>query len=237
MRSKRGRLDRFLAGQLNIPRKQARQLLVDGRVWLDDEQVFAADRLIHEFSHIRFDEQWLQRQNPVYWMLNKPAGVVSATQDPEHKTVLDCLPPAALVPGLHIAGRLDKQSTGLVLLSNDSRWTQALTLPSSSKAKRYRVRLANPLDDTYIEAFRDGFFFEFENVITAPAELRILASHEAEVILTEGKYHQIKRMFGRFRNPVLALHRSQIGQIVLDDSLAEGEARELTRDEVESVTY
>ncbi|KFZ39111.1 pseudouridine synthase [Shewanella mangrovi] len=235
MNSKRGRIDRFLASRLQIPSRQAQQLIRQGEVLLNGAAVTQVNIIINEFTRIECQGQLLQALAPAYWMLHKPAGVVSATSDAEQQTVMSLLPEIAQTQQLHIAGRLDKYTTGLLLLTNDSRWSEAIAQPSASKRKHYRVTLQNPLTDDYVSAFRDGFYFEFENITTAPAELTIVSDYIADVVLTEGKYHQIKRMFGRFRNPVVALHRYQIGQIVLDDNLALGEARELRADEIASV--
>ncbi len=239
MQSKRGRLDRYLATRLQIHRKAVRELLLAGRVSVDDIVVKDMDRLVDEFSHITLDKQILQANRPVYVMLHKPTGVVSATKDEQHQTVIDLLD-ETLFKGeeraqLHIAGRLDLNSSGLLLLTNDSRWSEALMSPTQKVDKVYRVTLANPLSEEYVAAFAQGMYFGFEDITTQPAKLTILGSHVAEVTLKEGKYHQIKRMFGRFRNPVLGLHRVSIGQIVLDEHLVVGESRMLTAAEVAMV--
>lgn len=231
MQSKRGRLDRYLCTQLHTHRKEVRELLLLGRVRVDGLIVKDMDRQVDEFSHIQLDGQILQANTPVYLMLHKPIGVVSATKDTQHKTVIDLLDCEAR-DELHIAGRLDLNSSGLLLLTNDSRWSDALMSPTHKVDKVYRVTLANPLTEEYIAAFAEGMYFSFEDIMTQPAKLVIIADHVAEVTLKEGKYHQIKRMFGRFRNPVVGLHRLSIGDIVLDEALASGESRVLTAAEV-----
>lgn len=231
MQSKRGRLDRYLCTQLQTHRKAVRELLLSGNVSVDGLIVKDMDMQVDEFSHIQLGDQILQANTPVYWMLHKPIGVVSATKDTQHKTVIDLLDCAAR-DELHIAGRLDLNSSGLLLLTNDSRWSDVLMSPTHKVDKVYRVTLANPLTEEYITAFAEGMYFSFEDIMTQPAKLVILADHVAEVTLKEGKYHQIKRMFGRFRNPVVGLHRLSIGDIVMDDTLAPGESRVLTASEV-----
>lgn len=235
MQSKRGRLDRYLATKLQIHRKAVRALLLQGRVWVDGTPVNALDLQVNEFSHIVFDGQILQANQPLYLMMHKPVGVVSATKDKEHPTVIDLLDCDARHT-LHIAGRLDINSSGLLLLTNDSRWSEALMSPIQKVDKVYRVTLANPLNEDYICAFAQGMYFAFEDITTQPAKLVILESHLAEVTLREGKYHQIKRMFGRFRNPVVGLHRLSIGDIALDEGLKPGDSRMLTAQEVASVS-
>ena len=236
MQSKRARLDRFISQRLTIPRKSVRELLLTGRVTVDGQCVDAMDYQIDEFSRIVFDQRVLQDKQPIYLMLHKPIGVVSATKDVQHKTVIDLLnhPNKA---DLHIAGRLDLNSSGLLLLTNDSSWSQALMAPDAKVDKVYRVTLANPLTPDYIDAFAKGMYFAFEDVTTLPATLCIESDHVALVTLREGKYHQIKRMFGRFRNPVVALHRLTIGPIKLDTHLAAGESRALTLDEVVAIQH
>ncbi|MGL5359957.1 MAG: pseudouridine synthase [Shewanella sp.] len=234
MQSKRGRLDRFLCAKLQIPRKSVRELLLSGRVRVDGAIAKDLDLQIDEFTKVQCDEQLLQSNTPSYVMLHKPVGVVSATQDAQHPTALDLLD-AKVRGGLHIAGRLDLNSSGLLLLTNDSRWSQALMSPQHKVDKLYRVTLANPLTADYIAAFAQGMYFGFEDIVTQPAKLEIVSEYVAEVTLKEGKYHQIKRMFGRFRNPVVDLHRISIGQIVLDASLKPGQSRTLTPQEVASI--
>ena len=117
----------------------------------------------------------------------------------------------------------------------DSRWSSHITEPTNKIVKKYRVTLAKPLSEDYIEAFREGMYFEFENITTQPATLEIISEYVADVYLIEGRYHQIKRMFGRFRNQVLSLHRLSIGTLLLDPLLASGESRFLTIEEINSI--
>ena len=225
------RLDKFLAEHCQISKGDVRLMLAQKRVLVDGKIALNIDQRITKFSTILLDGVVLQ-DNPAYYiMLHKPAGVVCATKDDKHQTVIDLLD-LDYKHQLHIVGRLDLNTSGLVLLTNDSRWSEAITQPQQKVEKTYHVTLAtDPIDDSYIQGFEQGMYFEFEGITTQPANLIITGKHQAQVTLTEGKYHQIKRMFGRFRNPVIALHRSQIGKLVLDD-LAEGHSRQLTSKEV-----
>ena len=232
MESKRARLDRFLAKALQIPRKQVRLLLLSGQVDVDGNPARDMDLLIDEFNTICCAGKVLQDSTPRYIMVHKPVGVVSATKDDKHKTVLELLPEAER-QGLHIVGRLDLNTSGLLLLTNDSRWSEALMQPGAHVSKEYLVTLANPLNEEYAPAFAAGIYFDFEGITTAPATLEILDTCIARVELTEGKYHQIKRMFGRFRNPVVALHRRRVGGLSLDEQLPPGHWRALAPLEVE----
>ena len=235
MPSKRARLDRFLSAHIGISQKATRLILAQGRVLVDSCIASDTQQLIDEFSHVTFDDQVLQSNTPRYLMLNKPPGVVSATKDDKHKTVIDLLDRSDR-NNLHIVGRLDFNSTGLLLLTNDGRWSRRLTEPDNKVSKLYQVKLADPITQATVDAFAEGMYFEYEDIITRPAELRIINDYEAEVSLTEGKYHQIKRMFGRFQNEVLKLHRIAIGNLALDLSLATGESRELSTEEVCTIT-
>jgi 16S rRNA pseudouridine516 synthase len=233
MQSTRNRLDRFISARTGIKRADVRPLLAAGRILVDGRPATAINQLVHQFTRVQLDDQILQSREPRYLMLNKPAGVVSATSDDKHRTVVDLLVKSEQ-PGLHIAGRLDFNSTGLLLLTNDGRWSRRLSSPEQQVEKIYRVTLANRIDPGYVQAFANGMYFAYEGITTRPSRLRLVDEHTAEVMLVEGRYHQIKRMFGRFRNPVLELHRIAIGDLQLDPALAPGEYRALTPAELQA---
>ena len=233
------RLDRFISEFCKFNRKAVRLVLAQKRVYVDG--VLASDiaQLVDQFSHITLDNAVLQANKTYYIMLNKPVGVVCATKDDKHKTVIDLLIgqfEQETRESLHIVGRLDLNTSGLVLLTNDSRWSERLTSPEHKVAKHYHVTLEKPLTDEYISAFAQGMYFSYEKITTQPAELEIISPFEAKVILTEGRYHQIKRMFGRFDNKVVVLHRYAIGQLNLDKSLNTGESRTLSSEEVLNIS-
>jgi 16S rRNA pseudouridine516 synthase len=237
MQTKSFRIDRYISKQLNINRRDVKLMLAQGRIVINGEIIREITTIVEEFDRVVLEGKLLQDKAAVYIMMNKPIGVVSATKDELHKTVIDLLPAALLSKNgvkhdLHIVGRLDLNTSGLLLLTNDSRWSRKLMSPQEKVNKVYRVTLENDLTDNVVSAFSEGMYFSFEDITTLPAQLTILTDRIAEVILMEGKYHQIKRMFGRFRNPVLALHRNALGNLSLDDNLATGESRELTSREV-----
>lgn len=227
------RLDRFLAAHLQCSRKSVRAVLAAGRVVLNGELARDPDRVVGPFTRVELDGECLQGRTPLYLMLHKPVGVVCATEDEQHRTVLDLIreQPDGLVAceldDLHIVGRLDLNTSGLVLLTNDGEWSRRLMSPEHKVAKRYNVTLAHPISPDYIPAFAEGMYFSFENITTQPAHLEIMGEYQARVTLTEGKYHQIKRMFGRFRNPVVALHRCSVGDWQLDSTLLPGQWRRI----------
>jgi 16S rRNA pseudouridine516 synthase len=243
-----GRLDRFISEHCSISRRAVRLMLAQKRITVDGCIADDIGQKIDKFSKITLDDNILQANQARYIMLNKPIGVVSATKDKLHKTVIDLLEEQDVFSdglseeneSLHIVGRLDLNTSGLLLLTNDSRWSERLTSPEHKIEKCYLVTLDNPITDDYADAFADGMYFSFENITTKPAKLKILANkttdqgneYIAEVKLIEGRYHQIKRMFGRFRNPVIGLHRQAIGNLILDENLAAGKSRHLTDEEV-----
>lgn len=233
------RLDRFISDYCQVNRKSVRLILAQKRVYVDGILATDIGERVDKFSNITMDDEVLQANKAHYIMLNKPVGVVCATKDEKHKTVIDLLADQFdedIRTSLHIVGRLDLNTSGLVLLTNDSRWSERLTSPEHKVAKCYHVTLEDPLTAEYIGAFAKGMYFSYEEITTQPAQLLILSTYQAQVVLTEGRYHQIKRMFGRFRNKVLALHRQSIGQLSLDEKLNVGESRVLSPDEVINVT-
>jgi 16S rRNA pseudouridine516 synthase len=227
MQSKHARLDRFLSQRLGQSRREIQHLLAAGRVQVDRAVTRDGQQRIGPFSTVQLDTELLQANQARYLMLHKPAGVVSATRDSRHRTALDLLD-EELRGDLHIAGRLDFHSTGLLLLTNDGDWSRALSAPENRIGKRYRVTLEQPLGEEYVAAFAEGMWFAHEGITTRPAQLVIVSEHVAEVTLIEGRYHQIKRMFGRFRNRVLSLHRFAVGDLLLDPELQAGASRDLT---------
>ncbi len=233
------RLDRLISELCKINRKKVRLILAQKRVFVDGQLASDIAQIVDQFSSVVMDDEVLQANKAHYIMLHKPVGVVCATKDDKHKTVIDLLNgqfTQEVIESLHIVGRLDLNTSGLVLLTNDSRWSERLTSPEHKVAKCYQVTLANPITPDYISAFAQGMYFDFEKITTQPAILHITSEFEAHVTLTEGRYHQIKRMFGRFRNPVVALHRESIGTLSLDKSLRCGESRALSEAEAISVS-
>ncbi|MBU3071207.1 16S rRNA pseudouridine(516) synthase [Aestuariicella sp. G3-2] len=231
----RTRLDRYLSQQLEIPRGNMRLILAQGRVMVNGEVAKSIHQVVDKFSRVEFDGRLLSADAPRYIMLNKPKGVVSATRDDHHTTVIDLLP-GNNNDDLHLVGRLDFNTTGLVLLTNDGHWSRRLTQPETKVPKHYRVWLERPVTDDYIEAFANGIYFAYEGVTTRPASLKIISPFEVKVVLEEGRYHQIKRMFGHFNNKVVDLHREAIGDLTLDSSLPQGRSRSLTAAEVQRLT-
>lgn len=229
------RLDRFLGNLPRFNRKQVRLLLVERRIKVDGQ--IASDPLheVREFSRVELDDEVLQLGRPPrYFMLHKPPGCVSATFDPQHRTVLDLLDEPDK-HDLHLAGRLDFNTSGLMLITNDGQWSRRLTQPSTKLPKVYRVHTEQPIGAEYAEVFARGLYFAFEDLTTQPAQLDIIDSHSARLSIVEGRYHQVKRMFGHFQNKVVALHRERMGPLLLDPALAPGQYRPLRAEEIAQV--
>lgn len=229
------RLDRFLANQPCYNRQQVRLLLAQQRVRVDHRVTTDPVAQVSQFSRVEVDQLLLQAGRPPrYLMLHKPSGCVSATHDPQHPTVLDLLPDE-LRDDLHIAGRLDFNTTGLMILTNDGQWSRRLTQPSTKLPKHYLVDTEDDIGAHYVARFQEGFYFAFEDLTTQPAQLDILGPRRARLAIVEGRYHQVKRMFGHFDNKVIGLHRERMGTIHLDPALQPGQFRALTAEEVASV--
>lgn len=229
------RVDRFLSNLPQFNRKQVRLLLVERRVTVDGVTVSDPHHEVREFSQVRVDDEVLQAGKPArYFMLHKPKGCVSATSDPQHPTVLDLLDEPDK-DQLHIAGRLDFNTTGLMLITNDGQWSRRLTQPQTKLPKIYLVETEREIGPEYAATFAAGLYFAFEDLTTQPAELTLLGPTTARLDIIEGRYHQVKRMFGHFDNKVIGLHRERMGPLVLDVNLEPGEYRTLTDDEIGQV--
>ncbi|MBC53058.1 MAG: 16S rRNA pseudouridine(516) synthase [Gammaproteobacteria bacterium] len=226
MTSRTQRLDRFISQNSAYSLSDTHLLLARKRILLDGVVACSIQQKVTRFTHVMLDGQCLQDNKPVYLMLNKPRGVVSATKDSRHTTVLD-LVQHPQKNELHIVGRLDFNTTGVVLLTNDGAWSRKLSSPESAITKTYEVTLSQPVTDEYVAVFRQGIYFRYENVTTRPASLDILSDYTCRLSLTEGRYHQVKRMFGFFQNEVLALHRVSVGTLDLQ-GVETGQSRLLT---------
>lgn len=207
----------------------ARRVKVDGEISTNNQQE------VGRFNRIELDNTIVQEaERLLYLMMHKPVGILSATVDAEHRTVIDLIDDPDKHT-LHIAGRLDRSTSGLVLLTNDGRWSKRLMEPTEKVPKVYLVETSDPIPPEAVEAFAQGFYFHTEDLTTQPAELVILQERRARLTLYEGRYHQVKRMFHRVENRVVALHRESIGDLRLPDDLAPGQWRELTPEERDSV--
>ncbi|EEG83750.1 16S pseudouridylate 516 synthase [Proteus penneri ATCC 35198] len=229
------RLDKFLSQQLGISRSLILRELRAGLVTIDGEMVKSGSTKIAPEQEVAYDGKVLtQILGPRYFMLNKPIGYVCSTDDPVNPTILYFID-EPLAHKLHAAGRLDIDTTGLVLLTDNGQWSHRITAPKHHCEKTYLVTLEEPIGEGVAEQFQKGVQLNGEKDLTKPAKLEILTPTEVKLTISEGKYHQVKRMFAAVGNHVSALHRERIGDITLDETLAEGEYRPLTEEEINSI--
>ena len=227
------RLDAFISNNSDYSRSQIQKLIKAGRVRIDGSAASQGAYQLRGSEVVQVDEQIIATIPLRYLMLHKPAGYVCANSDADHPTVLDLLelPRKA---SLQIAGRLDLDTTGLVLITDDGQWNHRITSPKRECSKRYRVTTAEPIASETAARFAEGVQLHGEKQPTRPARLELIDSHNAWLDIHEGKYHQVKRMFAALGNRVVALHRAQIGSIQLDEDLAPGQYRALGAAEINS---
>lgn len=225
------RLDKFLADRTEFSRSQIKQKLkkelvtVNGRIITSPEYKIAPD-----IDQVCFDSKELSYSKFSYYMLNKPAGVVSATTDNHDQTVLSLLP-VQLRKNLFPVGRLDKDTEGLLLLTDDGALAHELLSPKKHVDKTYFVTLEHPATERDVSSFLNGIDIG-EAKLTLPAELQLLEGNDCLVTIREGKFHQIKRMFHACGNEVKYLKRLSMGTLTLDAELPIGNYRPLTEAEI-----
>ncbi len=225
------RLDRFLSSSTSLSRAEAQRAIRSGRVVVDGLAVRDPGFHVQSTSRVEMGGQSVTERGPRYFMLHKPTGYVCATRDDEHPTALELLKGEGK-EGLHFAGRLDIDATGLVLITDDGDWSHRVSSPRRKCAKTYRVTLAEALTDSAVEVLAAGVLLKGEKRPTSPTVVEPLAARECRLTITEGKYHQVKRMFAAVGNRVIALHRERIGGVVLDPDLAPGQWRPLSAGEI-----
>lgn len=228
------RLDRLLSHGSGLSRAHVKRLLHSGAVVVDGVMVRDSGMQVHSAQQVMLEGAILAWPREHYVMLNKPAGYVCSTEEPDHPVVASLIT-SAWADSLHSAGRLDADTTGLVLLTSDGDWSHALTSPRRACVKTYRVGVKHPLQTALMTRFAEGLLLKGEKQPTLPAQLDILDTHTARVKIREGRYHQVKRMFAACGNRVESLHREAIGNLMLDPALASGQWRELSAEEVANV--
>ena len=226
------RLDKFLCDMNIGTRSQVKTYVKQGLVTVNDTTVKSADMKIDENTDkIKFKGQTLSYQKFVYYMLNKPAGVVSATQDNTADTVVSLLGEYSRTD-IFPVGRLDKDTTGLLLLTNDGELAHMMLSPKKHVDKIYQVTIEHPLTEAEIQQLEQGVDIG-EETLTLPAKVKIIEERCILLTIHEGKFHQVKRMLQAVNNQVMALKRVGFGPLMLDQSLNSGAFRELTAKEVE----
>ncbi len=229
------RLDKFLADTGFGTRKEVKSLLRKGDVTVNGETVTDPSHRVREGEDaVAVGKRMASYEKFRYYMLNKPAGVVSATEDAREKTVLELLPEKER-RGLFPVGRLDKDTTGLLILTDDGELAHRLLSPKKHVDKTYHAWLDGELSEREVALFAEGLCVDGE-FTALPAKLSILEKKLAEVTIHEGKYHQVKRMFEAVGRKVLRLKRISMGPIRLDEALAEGGYRRLSGEEKRKLT-
>lgn len=236
------RIDKILSSQEICTRKQAKELCKAGQVLVDGIPVKKVEQKVDpDHSEITVSGKPLVFRKFLYLMMNKPKGVVSASRDSSTPTVVDLVPDPLRRQGLFPAGRLDKDTTGFVLLTDDGEFAHRILSPRNHVPKTYHAVVSGTVDESVIHAFEEGMVLADGSQCKC-AQLRILKCEEdlttTEVILREGMYHQIKRMFAACGCHVEELHRVKIGGMSLDEKLAPGECREILYKELKEIlTY
>lgn len=231
---KKQRLDKFIANQLNLSRSVVRTGIHRGQATVNGtarrDIAFAIDA---ENDEIIYNGEKIGYKEYVYILLNKPAGVLSASTDKSRQTVVDLVPEHIKRPNLAPVGRLDKDTTGLLLITDDGIFAHNCISPKKAISKSYIATLDGDINEDMILRFKEGITLA-DGTQCRPAELYHISQNIARIIITEGKYHQIKRMFGTVGLGVNALHREAIGNLHLPDSLKEGECIEMTKEQLET---
>ncbi len=229
------RLDKIIATQSGVSRRDARRDIKIGRVTVDGEIIkdfgYQADA---DKQKIEYSGKMLEYKEHLYIIMNKPKGVISASQDKRKKTVIDLVPDSLRRPNLFPAGRLDKDTTGLLIITDDGDFAHKLLSPKKEIYKTYKAELDGDITDEMREKFAEGIILA-DGTPCKKAELKRLSECVAEIKISEGKYHQIKRMFGVVGLGVNELERVAVGGLKLPHNLEKGQCRELQKDEMNNI--
>jgi len=225
------RLDRFVCKSTEFTRAEATQKINVGDVCVNGDTVTNEAVQVHESNTVVLDGLRLKAREFRYILMHKPANTICSNVDEFYPSVFNYLD-IKNASELHVVGRLDADTTGLILITDDGRWSFNITVPSKKCQKIYRVELSYEIADGVEAKFKNGLKLQGEEQLTQPASLKIIGSKEVLLTITEGKFHQIKRMMAAVGNRVVSLHREAIGGVSLDVGL--GQWRYLTRDEIQS---
>lgn len=227
------RLDNFLTKALNVSRSEASKIIKNKQITINNKVAVKKDTYIDEQKDIiKYNNEIIEYKEFIYIMLNKPKGYLSATKDTKDKTVIDLID---IKREIFPVGRLDKDTEGLMLLTNNGKYAHFLTSPNHHVIKKYYVEVEKEILEDEIRLFCNGLEIrdgKDELYITKDANLELITEKTCYVYISEGKFHQIKRMFEKINNKVLYLKRVKFGDIELDESLELGQYRELTEEEI-----
>lgn len=229
------RLDKYISSQGNLSRTDAKKLIKQGLITVDSKVVtdpgFTFDENVVSVCK---DGVSIAYKEHIYIMLNKPQGVVSASTDKKQKTVVDLVPPELYRDGLFPAGRLDGDTAGFVLITDDGDYAHRILSPKNHVSKTYLATLADEISQEDMDKLENGITLK-DGYVCLPAKVTPVADKVVEIVICEGKYHQIKRMFAACGNRVESLKRIKIGELMLDESLAPGECKELSVDDLQLI--
>lgn len=231
------RLDKILASQGSSSRKEVKEMIKKGRVAVNGVTVCDSSVKISEDDSVTLDGNELILKKHIYLMLNKPQGVVSVSDSKSDKTVIDIVPDKFYRSGLFPAGRLDKDTVGFVLITDDGDFAHRILSPKNHVVKTYEARLERKLTDSQKNLIQNGIVLS-DGTTCKESRVKILEDGNnplVEIQICEGKYHQIKRMFAAAGNKVVYLKRTKIGTLPLDNTLSEGQCREITPEELEKI--
>ncbi len=231
------RLDKFIASNTNYTRSDCRKLIYTGKVSVNGKTNVKIDTKVDpEKDEVLLDNQKIEYKKFVYYLMNKPKGVLSACNDKNKKTVVDLLKENDKIKDVFPIGRLDKDTTGLLLLTNDGETAHKIISPKSRIEKSYIATLDGNINNENILLFKNGVTLA-DGSICKPAVLENIGENTARVIITEGKYHQIKRMFGVIGIGVVELHRERIGNLTIPNNLKTGEYCEILFSDVKNAVF
>ncbi|MGB1383466.1 MAG: 16S rRNA pseudouridine(516) synthase RsuA [Porticoccaceae bacterium] len=228
------RLDKYISNATDLSRTDTKKLIKAGNVSIDEKIATSGSQKVSSDQSVTIDGSPITLLVDRYFMMNKPAGVVSATKDHSNPTAIDLIYEHRN-DQLQIAGRLDIDTTGLLLITDDGQWNHIVTSPRADCKKIYLVELQNPVGEDYQRKLEAGIALEGEKRRCLPATMEVIDDHHIRLTISEGKYHQVKRMMTSLGNQVVSLHRLQIGGIELDPELEPGDYRPLTEQEIASI--
>lgn len=223
---KKQRLDKFIANQLILSRSVVRNAIQKGKVKINGITVRDSGTIITESDNVTFEEKSVTYKEHIYVLMNKPMGILSASNDKSRKTVVDLVPSNLKRQGMFPVGRLDKDTMGLLIITDDGEFAHNCISPKKEISKSYIATLDGDITDNMIKTFADGVVLA-DGTLCKSAVLEKVDTNVARIIITEGKYHQIKRMFGTVGLGVNQLHRESIGNLTLPPELLQGECVEI----------
>ncbi|OBU19224.1 16S rRNA pseudouridine(516) synthase [Photobacterium aquimaris] len=226
------RLDKFVCKSTALTKEQAISAIIDGEIMVNGDVITDIATQVHENNDVRQAGARLYPRPFRYLLMHKPAQTICSNIDEVYPSLFNYID-IERPQELHIVGRLDADTTGLVLITDDGRWSFNITSPNKLCPKVYRVKLRQPIDVNAKQLFAHGIQLQGETQLTAPALLTIIDEKQVLLTITEGKFHQVKRMFSSIGNKVVGLHRETIGDVTLD--VSEGQWRYLTSDEIKAL--